>query len=96
MIYGDTKYVHSAIGHVGILDVIVDICETEKQYGTIFLMALMSQHHRAIVQPQLNRIRKRIVLKLDDYEWRDKSKLGRWSSRAENLCALGYHPTKGT
>ncbi|KAJ9092285.1 hypothetical protein QFC20_007413 [Naganishia adeliensis] len=49
MIYGDTKYVHSAIGHVDILDVIVDICETEKLYGTIFLMALMSQHHRAIL-----------------------------------------------
>jgi hypothetical protein len=35
-------------------------------------MALFSKHHNAAVQPRLNRIRKRIVLDLDAYEWRDE------------------------
>jgi hypothetical protein len=63
---------HAAIIQLDILEVIVDICEAEKAYGTIRRMALISKHHRAIVQPRLDRIRKRVVLRLDDYQWRDK------------------------
>jgi hypothetical protein len=61
-----------AIGHPDILDAIMDICQAQQAYGTIALFALISKHHYSIVQPRLRRIRKRVVLNLEDYHWRDR------------------------
>lgn len=72
----NSGHVHPAIGHADILDVIMDICEAEKEYDTIFSMVLLSKQHRAIVQSRLHRIRKRVVLNLDDYQWRDEGNDG--------------------
>lgn len=65
-------HAHRPIGHPDILDVIMDICKIEKEYGTILLMALISKHHSAIVRPHLKRLKSRIVLNLEDFVWRDK------------------------
>lgn len=59
------------IDQLDILDVIMDICEGEKLYGTILLLGTLSKHHRAVVQPRLKRIRKRVVLDLNEFPWRD-------------------------
>lgn len=63
---------HLPIGHVDILDAIVHICQAEKAYRTISLFALISKHHHRTIQPRLTRIKARVVLDLDDYEWRNK------------------------
>jgi hypothetical protein len=65
-------HAHRPIGNADIIGVIVDVCKEEKAYGTILLVALMSKHHHAIVQPVLTRIKNRVVLNLDDYVWRNK------------------------
>lgn len=68
-----SEHVHCPIGHIDVLDVIIDICKDAKQYGTMMLLALMSKHHAAIVRPHLKRIRERVVLDLDEFDFRDKS-----------------------
>jgi hypothetical protein len=65
-------HAHRPIGHPDILDAIIDICKEERRYNTIMLIALMSKHHHAIVRPHLKRIRKRVVLDLNEFAWRDK------------------------
>jgi hypothetical protein len=65
-------HAYRPIGNADILGVIVDVCKDTKAYGTILLVALMSKHHHAIVQPVLTRIKNRVVLNLDDYAWRNK------------------------
>jgi hypothetical protein len=60
------------LGQLDILDTIIDICESEKSYGTIVLFSLISKHHHGIVRPRLSRIKKRVVLDLVDMEWRNK------------------------
>jgi hypothetical protein len=69
-------HAHRPIGHADIVGVIVDVCKQEKAYGTILLVALMSRHHHAIVQPHLTRIKNRVVLDLDDFAWRNKENDG--------------------
>jgi hypothetical protein len=76
----DPEYIHHAhrpIGHHDILDTIMDICEAEKAYGTIALFGSISPHHHELVGPRLRRIRKRVVLILDDYRWEDKDNYGK-------------------
>lgn len=76
----DPEYVHHAhrpIGHQDILDTIMDICEAEKAYGTIALFASISQLHHELVGPRLRRIKKRVVLNLDEYRWEDNDKYGK-------------------
>jgi hypothetical protein len=63
--------VQRPINQLDILDVIMDICEGEKMYGTILLLGMLSKHHRAVAQPRLKRIRKRVVLDLNEFPWRD-------------------------
>lgn len=60
------------IGHPDILDAIMDVCQAQQAYGTLALFALISKHHHSIVQPRLRRIRKRVVLHLDDYHLRNR------------------------
>jgi hypothetical protein len=60
------------LAQLDILDTVVDICEAEKSYGTILLFALISKHQHGIIKPRLKRIRKRVVLDLDEFEWRNK------------------------
>lgn len=67
-----SHHAHRPIGHPDILDAIMDVCEESKSYGVISLLAAISKHHHSAVQPRLRRIRKRIVLNLDDFHWRDK------------------------
>jgi hypothetical protein len=67
----DIQVQHRPISHSDILEVIVDVCEAEKAYRTISLFALMSKHHHNIIQPRLSRIKKRVVLDLDEIEWRN-------------------------
>jgi hypothetical protein len=69
-------HAHRPIGNADVLGVIVNICKEEKAYRTILLVALMSKHHHAIVQPVLTRIKNRVVLDLDDFAWRNKENDG--------------------
>lgn len=55
-----------------ILEAIMDVCLEGKSYGTLASLALFSKHHHSIVQPRLRRLRKRIVLNLDNFSWRDE------------------------
>lgn len=55
----------------------MDICEAEKAYGTIALFASISQHHHELVGTRLRRIRKRVVLDLDEYRWEDRDNYGK-------------------
>jgi hypothetical protein len=43
------EHVQHPINQLDILDVIMDICEGEKMYGTILLLGTLSKHHRAVV-----------------------------------------------
>lgn len=67
------EHKHRPIGHIDVLDVIIDICKDAKRYGTMLLLALMSEHHAAIVQPHLKRIRERVASDLDEFDFRDRS-----------------------
>lgn len=67
-----TEIAAPCIGHVGILDVIGDLCEADKSYGTMALFSLISKHHHGIFQSRLRRIKKRFVLDLDEIEWGKK------------------------
>ena len=60
------------LGQLDIIECIIDICEAEKSYRAIVLLALMSKHHHAIVKARLERFKKRVVLDLDEFEWRNK------------------------
>lgn len=66
------EHIHWPIGQADILDAIMNVCEQEKSYGTMSLLASISKHHRSIVQPRLKRTKKRIVLDLEDFHFRDK------------------------
>jgi hypothetical protein len=63
----------NVINHPDILDTMVDLLWNAKLYGTIVLVASLSKRHRELVQPRLTNLKKRIVLVLDDFVWRDKS-----------------------
>lgn len=66
------EHVHRPIGQIDILDTIIAVCKGGKQYRTLLLLALMSKHHAAIVRPYLKRIKERVVLDLDEFDFRDK------------------------
>jgi hypothetical protein len=55
-----------------IIEAIMDVCQQEESYGTMALLGLFSKRHHSFVQPRLRRIRKRVVLHLDEFLWRDK------------------------
>ncbi|KAJ9120330.1 hypothetical protein QFC24_005284 [Naganishia onofrii] len=63
----------NVINQPDILDTMVDLLWNAKLYGTIVLFASLSKRHRELVQPRLTNLKKRIVLVLDDFVWRDKS-----------------------
>jgi hypothetical protein len=66
------EHVYRTIGQPDILEAIMDVCQQEKSYGTIALLASISKHHQSIVQPRLTRLKKRIVLNLDEFYFRNK------------------------
>lgn len=67
------SHVHGPFEHPDILDAIMDVCQEVKAYGTIALLGSISKHHRTVVQPRLKRIKAKVVLNLDDFQWRDKT-----------------------
>jgi hypothetical protein len=82
--------------HPDILEAIMDVCETAKLYGTIALIGSLSKHHRSVVQPRLARIKKRVVLSLDDYWWRDRDNDKNIEYVFPLFCTLGRILTLGT
>jgi hypothetical protein len=64
----------------------MDICETEKAYGTIALLASISQLHHELVEPRLRRITKRAVLDLREYRWEEREKYGNIEYAASLVC----------
>lgn len=69
-------HAHRPIGHQDIIYTIMDICEAEKSYGTLALLGSISQLHHELVAPRLRRIKKRVVLNLNDYRWDKREKYG--------------------
>lgn len=66
----DQMRVQKIIAEPGVLAAIMDVCQRSPLYGVISHLARLSKHHRAIVQPRLKKIKKKVVLHMDDYHFR--------------------------
>jgi hypothetical protein len=50
--------------------------EKKESYGTLAAFALADRHVQFVVQPVLAKVKKRIVLVIEDYRWRDPANDG--------------------
>jgi hypothetical protein len=65
--------IHRALAIPDIAHSIAAIMEETRMYGTLACFAVSSRFHQSILQPSLKKIKKRIVLNMDDFRWRDRS-----------------------
>lgn len=78
---------HRALSTTDIILLISEILRDEKEYATLACFALSSHMHHSAVQPLLAKIKKRIVLDIEDWRWRDRSN----DKNIEYVVPLVYH-----
>jgi hypothetical protein len=66
------KHPHRALLVPGIIHNVVTIMKDEEDYGTLAAFALASRFHHSVLQGVLAKVKKEIVLCMEDFRWRDQ------------------------
>lgn len=64
------------LAKLDLLSALAIILETREDYGTLAAFALVNRTVHTVVQPVLAKIKKRIVLVIEDYRWRNPANDG--------------------
>jgi hypothetical protein len=62
------------IRYPDVMQAFLNVCQGDQLYGVIHRLAALSKGLHAAVQPLLRKIKKRIVLDMDDWHFRNKRK----------------------